>query len=45
MLPMTVGFNVMLTREARASRFWPWFALGNLHLVPALGVMPIVPGL
>jgi hypothetical protein len=45
MLPMTVGFNVMLANEVRDSRFWPWFALGNLHLVPALRVMPIIPGL
>ena len=32
-LPLTVGFNVLLGREERA--FWPWFVLGNLHLIPA----------
>lgn len=41
MLPMTVGFNVLLFRERRPGRFWPWFAGGNLHLIPALWVMPL----
>ncbi len=45
LLPLTVGFNVMLTRENRASRFWVWFAFGNLHLLPAAGVMPLVASL
>ena len=43
MLPLTVGFNVLLVREPRPSRFWPWFVAGNLHLVPAYGVLPLVP--
>jgi hypothetical protein len=42
MLPLTVGFNVLLARETRASRFWPWFVLGNLHLIPAMTVMPLL---
>ncbi|MBA2258354.1 MAG: hypothetical protein H0W18_05635 [Acidobacteria bacterium] len=33
LLPMTVGFNVLLASETRWTRFWPWFALGNLHLL------------
>jgi hypothetical protein len=41
MLPLTVGFNVLLARESRPWRFWPWFTLGNLHLIPALWVMPL----
>jgi hypothetical protein len=32
-LPLTVGFNVLLGREERA--FWPWFVLGNLHVIPS----------
>ena len=43
MLPLTVGFNVLLTRGQRPSRFWPWFIAGNLHLIPALRVMPLIP--
>jgi len=43
MLPLTVGFNVLLARETRASRFWPWFIAGNLHLIPAMWVMPLLP--
>jgi hypothetical protein len=39
MLPLTVGFNILLARESRG--FWPWFAAGNLHLIPALRVMPL----
>ena len=42
LLPMTVGFNVLLAGEHRAARFWPWFAAGNLHLIPALRVMPLL---
>jgi hypothetical protein len=42
MLPLTVGFNVLLARETRPLRFWPWFALGNLHLIPAMWVMPLI---
>lgn len=43
MLPLTVGFNVLLAREPRPSRFWPWCVAGNLHLVPASGVLPLMP--
>lgn len=42
MLPLTVGFNILLAREPRASRFWPWFVFGNLHLIPAAWVMPLL---
>jgi hypothetical protein len=35
LLPMTVGFNVLLMREGKATRFWPWLAAGNLHLIAA----------
>lgn len=41
LLPLTVGFNVLLRHEARGATFWPWFAAGNLHLIPALRVMPV----
>ncbi len=41
LLPLTVAFNVLLAREPRASRFWPWFIGGNLHLIPAMWVMPL----
>jgi hypothetical protein len=43
LLPMTVGFNIQLAGEARWSRFWPWFAIGNLHLLGANAVMPLIP--
>jgi hypothetical protein len=43
LLPLTVGFNVLLVSEHRPLRFWPWFAAGNLHLIAALWVLP--PGL
>jgi hypothetical protein len=39
LLPMTVGFNILLLREARARGFWLWFVAGNLHLVPALRLL------
>jgi hypothetical protein len=42
LLPMTVGFNILLMSEQRNSRFWPWFAAGNLHLLPAVHVMPLL---
>jgi hypothetical protein len=38
-LPMTVGFNVLLVQEPRG-RFWPWFILGNLHVIPGFWVLP-----
>ena len=37
-LPMTVGFNVVLA--ARQRGFWIWYVLGNLHLLPARDVLP-----
>jgi hypothetical protein len=43
MLPLTVGFNVLLARESRATPFWSWFVAGNLHLLPAYYVVPLVP--
>ena len=43
MLPLTVGFNILLAREERPARFWPWFIAGNVHLVTVLQVMPLVP--
>jgi hypothetical protein len=42
LLPMTVGFNALLAAETRPARFWPWFAAGNLHLLSALMVMPLL---
>jgi hypothetical protein len=39
LLPLTVGFNVLLANESRASRFWPWAIAGNLHLLPATRIM------
>jgi hypothetical protein len=45
MLPLTVGFNVLLAKELRPTRFWSWFLAGNLHLVPALHVLPLLPWL
>lgn len=43
MLPLTVGFNVLLANEPRPARFWSWFVAGNLHVLPALHVLPIAP--
>ena len=40
LLPLTVGFNVLLGSESRGTRFWPWFAAGNLHLFAVFSVMP-----
>jgi hypothetical protein len=45
MLPLTVGFNILLAKEAPATRFWPWFIAGNLHLLTVLQVMPLIPTL
>ena len=39
LLPLTVGFNILLAAEARPVRFWSWFTAGNLHLLSAYGVM------
>jgi hypothetical protein len=41
LLPLTVGFNILLASERSATRFWPWFAAGNTHLVLAASVMPL----
>jgi hypothetical protein len=38
-LPLTVGFNILLRAQQRG--FWIWFGLGNLHLLPARGLLPI----
>lgn len=35
LLPLTVSFNVLLSRSQGA--FWPWFGAGNLTLVPVVG--------
>jgi hypothetical protein len=43
LLPLTVGFNILLAGESRPLPFWSWFAAGNLHLVSALTVMPLLP--
>ncbi len=43
MLPLTVGFNILLATEVRPRRFWAWFVVGNLHLLPAYYVMPLAP--
>jgi hypothetical protein len=36
LLPLTVGFNVLLATESRPGRFWPWFIIGNLHILASL---------
>jgi len=41
LLPLTVGFNILLATESRPGRFWSWFTAGNLHLLSALTVMPL----
>lgn len=38
-LPLTAGFNVLLTKTS-PKYFWAWCVAGNLHLVPALHAMP-----
>jgi hypothetical protein len=43
LLPLTVAFNILLARESRPVRFWPWFVAGNLHLLWAVRVMPLLP--
>lgn len=37
-LPLTVGFNVLLAAENRKT-FWAWYALGNLQLLYAFDVL------
>lgn len=39
LLPLTFGFNVLLSRTDRGS-FWWWYVAGNLHLVPVRGLLP-----
>jgi hypothetical protein len=39
MLPLTVGFNALLAREAKGPRFWSWLAAGNLHVIPAMWIL------
>jgi hypothetical protein len=34
LLPLTVSFNVLLSKSGGA--FWPWFAAGNLTLLPTV---------
>jgi len=43
LLPLTAGFNILLAREPRPVRFWSWFVVGNLHLLWAVRVMPLLP--
>jgi hypothetical protein len=43
LLPLTVGFNVLLVKERRGAAFWPWFAAGNAHLLAANSAMPLIP--
>lgn len=43
LLPMTIGFNVLLANEQRGTRFWPWLAAGNLHVLSSFRVMPLLP--
>lgn len=45
MLPLTVGFNILLAKEPAPARFWSWFIAGNLHLLTVLQVMPLIPTL
>ncbi len=42
LLPLTIGFNILLAGEPRPARFWPWFIVGNLHLVVSSTVMPLL---
>jgi len=43
LLPMTVGFNILLARESRAAHFWAWFICGNVNLLLATTVLPLNP--
>lgn len=43
LLPLTVGFNILLADESRPLTFWSWFAAGNLHLLSSPRVMPFWP--
>ena len=39
LLPLTVGFNILLAGESRPVRFWSWFTAGNLHLLSSSAVL------
>lgn len=41
LLPLTVGFNVILSRETRPAHFWTWLVLGNLHVLSAPWILPL----
>ncbi len=43
LLPLTIGFNVQLARETSRGPFWLWFICGNLDLLVAPRVMPLIP--
>ena len=43
LLPLTIGFNILLAAEPRPIRFWFWFIAGNLSLVVSPTVMPLLP--
>jgi hypothetical protein len=42
-LPLAFGFNILLARED-GRRFWLWYLLGNLHLLPAAMLLPFHEG-
>jgi hypothetical protein len=39
LLPLTVGFNILLAAQSRPVRFWSWFTAGNLHLLSSSAVL------
>jgi hypothetical protein len=39
-LPLTFGFNILLSREIHG--FWVWCVLGNLHVLAALHALPLL---
>ncbi len=43
LLPLTIGFNILLAAEPRPLRFWLWLIAGNLSLVVSPTVMPLLP--
>jgi hypothetical protein len=42
LLPMTVGFNILLFREPRDLLFWPWFIGGNISLTLVYTILPLL---
>jgi len=40
-LPLVFGFNIVLARDVRPQS-WVWFVLGNVHLIPAATVLPLL---